>query len=145
MHCDYKINIKDMTQQEFYTRTKVNVSDAEFEAINEVYNNSDVDKDEFCRIWKQMNKSRVEKAKKEDKVTTYRNILKDIYRWMTEAIESEKQNGTCVCLTVWDVPSRMRSQLIKTGACTEDDFYLDLEEAVTGIKDYIDTIQYYNI
>lgn len=51
-----------MTQQEFTQRTKVVVSDSEFWAINEVYNNSDLNKDDFCKWWKKANKSRVENA-----------------------------------------------------------------------------------
>ena len=52
-----------MLQSEFTERTKVQVSDEEFEAINEVYMNSDLDKDSFCVLWCKMNRSRVEAAK----------------------------------------------------------------------------------
>jgi hypothetical protein len=51
-----------MTRNEFETRTGVQVTDAEFWSINEVYNNSNVDKDEFCRLWKKMNPVRVATA-----------------------------------------------------------------------------------
>jgi hypothetical protein len=54
-----------MTRNEFETRTGVQVTDTEFWSINEVYNNSDVDKDEFCRLWKKMNPVRVANAKAE--------------------------------------------------------------------------------
>ena len=54
-----------MTRNEFETRTGVQVTDTEFWSINEVYNNSDVDKDEFCRLWKKMNPVRVANAKTE--------------------------------------------------------------------------------
>ena len=54
-----------MTQQEFFNRTGVEVSNNEFWAINEVYNNSDLDKDEFCKMWCKMNQSRVKAAKVE--------------------------------------------------------------------------------
>lgn len=52
-----------MTQQEFQTRVQMIVSYKEFESINEVYMNSDLDKDEFCKAWIRMNQSRVKKAK----------------------------------------------------------------------------------
>ena len=52
-----------MLQLEFTERTKVQVSDEEFEAINEVYMNSDLDKDSFCVLWCKMNRSRVDAAK----------------------------------------------------------------------------------
>ena len=56
-----------MTQQEFTNRTNVEVSYNEFNAIHEVYMSSDLDKDEFCKMWVKMNKTRVEKAKAEAK------------------------------------------------------------------------------
>ena len=48
-----------MLKQEFEDRTKIKVSDEEYESINEVYNNSDVDKDEFCAAWVRINRKRV--------------------------------------------------------------------------------------
>lgn len=56
-----------MTQQEFETRVLVKVSTSEYWHINEVYNNSDLDKDEFCKLWVKMNQGRVSKAKEEAK------------------------------------------------------------------------------
>jgi hypothetical protein len=56
-----------MTQQEFTQRTMVEVSNNEFWAINEVYNNSDLNKDEFCKMWCKMNASRVDAAKRKIK------------------------------------------------------------------------------
>ena len=52
-----------MTQQEFTSRTLVEVSTEEFWAINEVYNHCNLDKDEFCKLWRKMNASRVAEAK----------------------------------------------------------------------------------
>lgn len=54
-----------MLQQEFEERVKMPVQTWEFEAINVVYNNSDLDKDEFCKIWVSMNKTRVQQYKKQ--------------------------------------------------------------------------------
>lgn len=48
-----------MTYQEFLQRTGVAVDGNEFEAIHVVYVASDFDKDEFCKAWRAMNKSRV--------------------------------------------------------------------------------------
>ena len=52
-----------MTKQEFENRTLVNVSFEEYEHIESVYMSSDLEKDEFCKMWCKMNKSRVNKAK----------------------------------------------------------------------------------
>ena len=60
---------------EFVERTGVYVGIDEFNTIVEVYNNSDVDKDEFCKLWAKMNFARVkaekEKKKKEAKAIEY--------------------------------------------------------------------------
>lgn len=55
-----------MMYSEFVERTGMNVNSAEFDAIIEVYNNSDVNKDDFCKLWVKMNFNRVAayKAKK---------------------------------------------------------------------------------
>ena len=51
-----------MLQSEFEARVKMQVSCEEYQSINEVYNNSEVDKDEFCAIWVKMNRTRVKRA-----------------------------------------------------------------------------------
>ena len=69
-----------MTQQEFFERTGVKVSNDEFWAINEMYNYSEVDKDEFCKLWRKMNPARVKNAKVErmiqQKEAAYKNALR---------------------------------------------------------------------
>lgn len=52
-----------MLQSEFETRVQMRVSEAEYSHINEVYNRSDLDKDEFCKLWVKMNQERVNKAR----------------------------------------------------------------------------------
>ena len=72
-----------MTQQEFTQRVNVEISNKEFEAINEVYMNSDLDKDEFCKMWVKMNKTRVQNAKVERMIKAkdeaYRDALHKFY------------------------------------------------------------------
>ncbi len=54
-----------MTQQEFTKRVGMSVDATEYAAIETVYMNSDLDKDEFCKLWIKMNHRRVNKAKEE--------------------------------------------------------------------------------
>lgn len=72
-----------MNAREFFERTKVEVTTEEFEAIQKVYLNSDLDKDEFCAAWRKMNKSRVAEAEKkaaeERKALRGRERLQKIY------------------------------------------------------------------
>lgn len=66
-----------MLQQEFEARVKVQVSYKEYESINEVYNISDLDKDEFCKMWVRMNSERVNRAIAEEKERQRLAALKD--------------------------------------------------------------------
>lgn len=66
-----------MLQSEFENIVKMTVSPAEFEAINTVYMNSDLNKWEFGALWVQMNKSRVAKAKEEAKAREKKEQLND--------------------------------------------------------------------
>jgi len=56
-----------MRQQEFESRVQMQVSIEEYAHIEQVYVNSDLDKDEFCKFWVKMNKSRVNAAIEEAK------------------------------------------------------------------------------
>ena len=48
-----------MTQQEFETRTGIKVTPSEYEDIQNIYMNTNMDKDEFCKDWKEHNSSRI--------------------------------------------------------------------------------------
>ena len=77
-----------MTRQEFETRTLVmNVSDYEFDAIHAVYMASDLDKDEFCKMWCKMNASRVARAKEEVKKAAKMEELKDMVLALSGSIQ----------------------------------------------------------
>lgn len=67
-----------MTQQEFTNRVKVEVSTKEFDAIHEVYMNSDLDKDAFCRMWVKMNKARVREARMKAAELREKQTLKEM-------------------------------------------------------------------
>ncbi len=56
-----------MTQQEFESRVGIEVTGKEYAAIEQVYMNSDVEKDEFCKLWVRMNKQRVARIEAERK------------------------------------------------------------------------------
>lgn len=83
------IQHKIMTKQEFFERTGVEVSDNEFWALHETYCFSELDKDEFCKIWCKMNSRRVKNAKVERMIQqreqSYKNAL---MKWF------DKYNGT---------------------------------------------------
>lgn len=66
-----------MLQKEFEQRVKMNVNIDEFNHINEVYMNSDLEKDNFCKEWVKLNKTRVQRAKEEQKNEQERQNLRD--------------------------------------------------------------------
>lgn len=84
-----------MTKQEFTNRTKVEVSNNEFEMINEFYMNCECDKDEFCKMWCKMNPNRVKEAKVERmlkaKDEAYRDALHKFFN---------KTNNQDLCLSI---------------------------------------------
>ena len=87
-----------MTKQEFENRTLVNVSFDEYEHIEAVYLASDLDKDEFCKMWCKMNKSRVNKAKEAIKETKRIESM-SLIDYAIEIIENialkQKQENEC--------------------------------------------------
>ena len=56
-----------MTQKEFQDRVKMQVSAQEYAAIEVVYMNSNLEKDEFCKMWKKMNAKRISVYLKSEK------------------------------------------------------------------------------
>lgn len=56
-----------MLQHEFESRVGIEVSAQEYAAIEQVYMNSDVEKDEFCKLWAKMNCQRIARIKAERK------------------------------------------------------------------------------
>lgn len=56
-----------MLQHEFESRVGIEVSAQEYISINAVYECSDVEKDEFCKLWVKMNRNRVARIKAQRK------------------------------------------------------------------------------
>ena len=77
-----------MTQQEFQERVKMLISAEEFEAVNHVYMLSDLNKDDFCKMWVQMNKSRVERAIREAKANKEEADNKERARRIFDKLEA---------------------------------------------------------
>lgn len=79
-----------MTKQEFETRVQMQVSNEEYRIIEEMYMNSDVEKDEFCKYWSKMNHKRIASAIKKEKEATALADLKEKVFNVYSAI-----NGIC--------------------------------------------------
>ena len=77
-----------MLQQEFEQRVKMPVQAWEFEAINVVYNNSDLDKDEFCKMWRSMNKTRIERYNKKQAQISRINKMLEKARNLKEKLQA---------------------------------------------------------
>ena len=82
-----------MTKQEFTQRVKVEVSDIEYNAIEMVYMHSDVDKDEFCKMWCKMNANRVKNAKVERMLKAKDEANRDaLHKFYTKTNDSNEFN-----------------------------------------------------
>lgn len=66
-----------MQHQEFEKLVGMTITPEEYSAIEVVYMASDVNKYEFCALWKQMNPERVKKAKAEAKAKAEMEALKE--------------------------------------------------------------------
>lgn len=66
-----------MMQSEFQERVQMQVSPAEYATIEAVYNESDLNKDDFCKLWVKMNQTRVNKAKAEARARAEKEALRD--------------------------------------------------------------------
>ena len=93
-----------MTKQEFEERVEMSVSDNEFDAINIVYMSSDVDKDEFCRLWCKMNYRRVKEAlwaaREEKKRQSLRAKINGIYEQFICCPFETNDKQAAYCFTV---------------------------------------------
>lgn len=88
-----------MNKQEFENRVLVNVSEVEYEAIETVYMNSDLEKDEFCKLWCKMNHKRVKEVK--DAIKEQKRIAKmSMFEYVSEFVlnmanKASEENGGC--------------------------------------------------
>lgn len=82
-----------MTKQEFENRTGVIVSATEYQAIEAVYMNSDLEKDEFCALWSKMNYKRVAKASRLNKAEVEMQRNREVlYSVLYKSCESKDFN-----------------------------------------------------
>ena len=92
-----------MLKYEFEDRA-IKVSDEEFDSfINPMYMNSDVDKDEFCRLWCKMNFKRVERFKEEQRKNKEYCEAVDMMPYVTSKVWDKE--------TTNDIPAKMRKAI----------------------------------
>ena len=132
-----------MTTQEFTSRTKVEISanptlgitPEEFEAIHTVYVNSDLDKDEFCRAWKRMNRTRIaafKEARKAWKERLQRNgRIAGIREHLRQLAANDKGQNHCK----WYLNEANEADLNAAGIDYE---YLNVWNLLSAIHDYFE-------
>lgn len=104
-----------MLQTEFEYRTGVRVSFDEYHSIEVVYMASDLDKDEFCKMWCKMNASRVRKAKEDAKRKEEERKLKDSLIEIRNKLSSGVLNGGNLPLTIAFLSDKELTLLEKVG------------------------------
>lgn len=90
-----KLKVINMLQSEFKERTGVDVTLDEYRAIEVVYINSDLDKDEFCKMWCKMNASRVVKAKIDSKEKEEYNNLRNALHAIAKKLSLKAMQDNC--------------------------------------------------
>lgn len=120
-----------MLQQEFEARA-IKVSPVEYMAIEEVYNNSDLDKDEFCKQWCKMNRSRVEEYRKRERERLreekYRDALFDVY-YKYRDYSYDKLGMTAI-----NVLTKVEKKVVEHFGIPAEEFLLSLNQVMIRIK-----------
>ena len=131
-----------MTQQEFTSRTKVEIADnrnwaisnAEFAAIHTVYMNSDLDKDAFCKAWVRMNRQRIANFKTIRKMwieALHRNAF---IAGIREGLRQHAANGRGQNHCLWYLNDEAKEALTEVGIKFE---YSNVWNLISDIDDYL--------
>lgn len=104
-----------MLQKEFEDRTGITVTADEYLAIDTVYMASDLDKDEFCKMWCKMNASRVKKSKSDAKSKEEARRLKEALLDIRNKLSSDAHNGGKLPLTIAFLSNEELDLLEKVG------------------------------
>lgn len=121
-----------MRQSEFETRVHMNVTAEEYSHIEEVYMNSDLDKDEFCALWVKMNQTRVNKAKAERKAAEEEQAKQEkLWNIVEKHMNDNWEKG---CKMAEDVLSSTQKKVIESAGISLYDERIDGWTSLT-IKD----------
>lgn len=127
---DNKLNQiqRNMTQQEFFDRTMVKVSEQEFMAIHIVYTASDLDKDAFCKAWCKMNATRVKTAKRVAAIIKAHhdnlNALVTLKRKYTHMVQ---EKGAQATINLDKLPKREARILYQSDIATSEFSHVDYQ------------------
>lgn len=114
-----------MLQSEFEAKVGMHVSCGEYEHIIAMYNNCDVNKDEFCSLWIKMNKERVKYAKAIQKKKAERQTLVEkLWRIYDKLIAIPFKDA--YILADRKLSERNMNTIAKTGIRTENVSIIDL-------------------
>lgn len=121
-----------MRQSEFETRVHMNVTAEEYSHIEEVYMNSDLDKDDFCAIWVKMNQTRVNDAKAERKAAEEEQAKREkLWNIVEKHMNDNWEKG---CKMAEDVLSSTQKKVIESAGISLYDERIDGWTGLT-IKD----------
>lgn len=121
-----------MRQSEFETRVHMNVTAEEYSHIEEVYMNSDLDKDDFCAIWVKMNQTRVNNAKAERKAAKEEQAKQEkLWNIVEKHMNDNWEKG---CKMAEDVLSSTQKKVIESAGISLYDERIDGWTGLT-IKD----------
>lgn len=125
-----------MLQHEFESRVGITVSANEYAAIEQVYMNSDVEKDEFCKLWARMNRQRIAHIKAEHKTAAQFKALPIEEQVIVKMLElaQQRSNETGSTLPVSDTQidaSKVRARYDEADGFT---VYLVLRDTGAAIE-----------
>ena len=111
-----------MLQSEFETRVGMRVTPEEYSHIEVVYMNSDVDKDEFCKMWAKMNQSRIkvskQRAKEQEELDKFRTRLwKIVEKYAPKDWYFKETTWADMAMTVTEIKLIQKSGIQLTDNC----------------------------
>ena len=121
-----------MRQQEFESRVLVQVSTEEYVHIEQVYMNSDLDKDEFCKLWRQMNRTRVNEAIEKSKARKVKEEQNEKLWYIVSKYEGKSYN--------WLVENFANDALGKREKAVLNEVGIEIEQGYSRFKDMMSVI-----
>lgn len=109
-----------MLQHEFESRVGIEVSAQEYISINAVYECSDVEKDEFCKLWAKMNRQRISRIKAQRKAATQFKAMPIEEQVLVKLTELAQQRAEKTCCTLPVSDTEIDAYVVRKNKLADD-------------------------
>lgn len=106
-----------MTQKEFEDRTGLKVTEKDYKEVEDIYMNTDLEKDAFCRLWvenpavlKEVERKTVQVRTLYEERKKLANILIKLSEKLAHPIKQPK-GGCCKTESIWDEVRKLLDEI----------------------------------